>query len=74
MAEKLGISQTYLSNMEHGRAMFSLKILVKLAEIFDLSVDELLSGSVNENQPAETSYSLSELQVLLELLHKNGKP
>ena len=69
LAEKLGISQTYLSNLEHGRGIFSLKMLVTIAEIFDISMDELLSGKVNEDH----NYSLHELKVLLELLHKNGK-
>ena len=46
LAEKLGISQTYLSNLEHGRGIFSLKMLVTIAEIFDISMDELLSGFV----------------------------
>lgn len=47
LAEKLGISQTYLSNLEHGRGIFSLKMLVTIAEIFDISMDELLSELVN---------------------------
>ena len=73
LAEKLGISQTNLSNLEHGRGIFSLKMLVTIAEIFDISMDELLSGKVNEDHNAEATYSLHELKVLLELLHKNGK-
>ena len=66
LAEKLG-------NLEHGRGIFSLKMLVTIAEIFDISMDELLSGKVNEDHNAEATYSLHELKVLLELLHKNGK-
>ena len=38
LAEKLGISQTYLSNLEHGRGIFSLKMLVTIAEILTLCV------------------------------------
>lgn len=73
LASRLGVSQTNMSNLEHGRVMFSLKLVIRLSEIFDLSVEELLTGNINETQAEEASYSLSELKMLLELLHKDGK-
>ena len=35
VAQTLGISQTHLSNMECGRVKFSLKQLLRLANLFD---------------------------------------
>ena len=42
LAEQLGISQTHLSNAENGRAMLSLKALLKLKIIFGCTLDELV--------------------------------
>ena len=39
VAEKLGISQTHLSNMECGRVKFSLKQLLRLANLFDCRLE-----------------------------------
>lgn len=42
LAEKLGVSQTHMSNMECGRVTTSIRGLLKLANIFDCSLDVLL--------------------------------
>ena len=42
LAEQLGISQTHLSNAENGRAMLSLKALLKSKIIFGCTLDELV--------------------------------
>ena len=41
-AKKLKISQTHLSNAENGRVMLSLKALLKLRDIFECTLDELV--------------------------------
>lgn len=42
LAERLGVSQTHMSNMECGRVTTSIKGLLKLANIFNCSLDVLL--------------------------------
>ena len=42
LAEQLGISQTHLSNAENGRAMLSLKALLKSKIIFGCTLDQLV--------------------------------
>ena len=42
LAKKLEISQTHLSNAENGRVMLSLKALLKLRDIFECTLDELV--------------------------------
>ena len=39
VAEKLGISQTHLSNMECGRVKYSLKHLLRLANLFNCQLE-----------------------------------
>jgi transcriptional regulator with XRE-family HTH domain len=36
------MSQPHLSNLECGRTLISLEILVKLADVFDCSVEDIL--------------------------------
>jgi len=42
LARALAISQTHLSNAENGRVMLSLKALLKLRDIFECTLDELV--------------------------------
>lgn len=41
-ADFLGVSQTHLSNVENGRVMLSLKLLMKIKHRFDCTLDELV--------------------------------
>lgn len=50
MAEKLGISQTHMSNVEVDRAMLSLELLLQLKNILGCTIDELLCLE-DENKP-----------------------
>ena len=50
MAEKLGISQTHMSNVEVGCAMLSLELLLQLKNILGCTIDELLCLE-DENKP-----------------------
>ena len=43
-ANRIGISQNYLSNMENGRAEIGAEILLKIAWEFDKSIEWLLTG------------------------------
>ena len=42
LSEALQMSQPHLSNLECGRTLISLEILVKLADVFDCSVEDIL--------------------------------
>lgn len=41
-AERIGISQTYLSNIEHNNVQVSLKLLVRSANVLGCSLETLL--------------------------------
>lgn len=41
-AKFLGISQTHLSNVESGRVMLSLKLLLKIKQRFACTLDEIV--------------------------------
>lgn len=47
---KIGISQTHMSNVEVGRAMLSLELLLQLKNILGCTIDELLCLE-DENKP-----------------------
>ena len=46
LAERLGISQTHLSNIEHNNVLVSLKLLVRSANALGCSLEELLERIV----------------------------
>lgn len=78
VAAMLGISQTHLSNMECGRVQFSLKQLLRLANIFDCRLEAFLDGQKAEEwltAGAETGqedklYTKSDMEQLLKLVKK----
>ena len=47
LAKKLGISQTHMSNLEHGRVSVNLKVLLRLSHYFSCGVDALLGLTLN---------------------------
>ena len=42
-AERIGISQTHLSNIEHNNVQVSLKLLVRSANVLDCTLETLLN-------------------------------
>ena len=79
-AERIGISQTHLSNIEHNNVQVSLKLLVRSANVLDCTLETLLDRKAaaewaqahDETAAAETDeqeqYSLEEVRLLLKLL------
>lgn len=72
LAEKAGISTTFLANLECGNKMMSVVTLLKLAEVLCVSTDTLLYGenadtalgdleALLRNQPAEMIKFIEEL-------------
>ena len=43
-AERIGISQTHLSNLEHNHAQISLKLLLRIANVFECLLETLLDS------------------------------
>lgn len=54
MADKLGIKRSLLGAYEEARANPRLDVLVKAAEIFNVSVDQLVSGTLGNKMPIAT--------------------
>lgn len=81
LAKKLGIDQTAISKYERNIQLPEVRTLVKIAELFDTSVDELifstgftrnellLKEKIEKNIPVEDLLADSEIH-----LTRNGKP
>lgn len=44
LAKSIGVSQTHMSNIESGRAGLTLENLVKITNIFNCGIDEIVFG------------------------------
>ena len=49
-ASKLGISQTHLSNIEHGRSGITLQMLCRVCDILQVSLDYLVRRAQEKNR------------------------
>ena len=72
LAEKLNITDRAVSKWETGKAMPDSSIMLELCEIFDISVNELLSGEKNmmENNNQKNDQLLLEMAKELEKKNK----
>lgn len=52
-AEKLDVSVSYLAEVERGRTGISVKMLIKICNVLDLSADYVLFG---DERPSDTFY------------------
>jgi transcriptional regulator with XRE-family HTH domain len=43
-AERIGVSQNYLSTMEHGKVQIGAEILLRISQEFGKSIEWLLTG------------------------------
>lgn len=77
LAEKADLNASHLSHIETGQTKLSLPTLVMIANALNISVDELLCGSLKQfnhvyyNQIAEelADCDEDELQAILEIVH-----
>ena len=79
VAQTLGISQTHLSNMECGRVKFSLKQLLRLANLFDCQLECFFDPRQAANVAVggteqDKRYTQSYMELLLTLVKKSGQP
>lgn len=76
LAEQAGLSTTHISNIETGNTKLSLPAVVLIANVLNLSIDELLYGSISHSQAVYDKRakelfddcSEAELRLLLEIL------
>ena len=62
LAERLGISQTHLSNIEHNNVLVSLKLLVRSANVLGCSLEALLAGCCGRVGWSALSYGGEEAE------------
>lgn len=46
LAKNLNISQTHMSNIEHGRVQVTLRLLLRMANVFQCRLDDFLEMSL----------------------------
>ena len=74
LAKQLGISQTHMSNIEAGRVSVNLRLLMRIANLFECKLDDIISGSFSIEEEVATSaepdesYSADEVRLLLKVL------
>lgn len=75
LARLLGISQTHLSNIEKGRVQISLRILMKMANVFDCKLDDFFArpGDIEVKTEAQSAYTEEDMAMLLKMLQMLSK-
>ena len=48
MAERIGISQSYLADIEHSRKNISLAVVLRIAKGLNISVNELINDDIKQ--------------------------
>lgn len=70
VAEVLGVSRQTISNWENSRSYPDIERILKLSDIYELSLDELLKGDIKMVNKLQKDTQMSHInrQILLELL------
>lgn len=63
LAERVNISTTHMNHIETGNTKLSLPVLVDIAAVLEVRVDDLLDSAANT---ATTSISLDEIAAVLQ--------
>jgi transcriptional regulator with XRE-family HTH domain len=53
MADKLGISRQAISNWENDRNLPDIEMLITIAQVFNITLDELILGGIDMNNMTE---------------------
>lgn len=86
LAERIGISQTHLSNLERNHVNVNLKLLLRIANVLECPLEIFLDtnaaldwgkeqaekAATEQEDPAE-AYTLEEVQRLLQLVRLSNK-
>lgn len=67
-ALKLGISQTHLSNIEHGRSGLTISMLCRFCDILQVSLDYLVRGAENNDTPKHSEITIDEVVRVIKML------
>ena len=65
-ASKLGISQTHLSNIEHGRSGITLQMLCR--DILQVSLDYLVRGAEKTEEKKHSEITIDEVVRVIKML------
>ena len=68
MAEELGCTPAFISNVENNRAKLNLRVLAYYARLFHASIDSILNAGQNKIGPQNASEILDS--EALEILHQ----
>ena len=81
LAERIGISQTHLSNLEHNHSSVNLKLLLRIANVLECPLEifldtnaamdwgkEQAEKAATEQDTSAEAYTLKEVRQLLQLL------
>lgn len=68
LAEKLDVSRQSISKWENNSAVPDLDKIIKLSEIFDITIDELVKG-VTQDKTDETTYSTLKTEQKVEYIY-----
>lgn len=64
LADALEVSRQSVSKWENNSAVPELEKLIKMAQIFDITIDELVTGEATEDMPVDTSTPSEEPRVV----------
>ena len=67
-ASKLGISQTHLSNIEHGRSGITLQTLCRVCDILQVSLDYLVRGAEKTEEKKHSEITIDEVVRVIKML------
>ncbi len=65
LAESLDVSVQYISDLERGVVGASLKTIIKISDLLNISTDYLLKGKVVAQNRDDVLYTLNEEQTLI---------
>ena len=59
LAKNIGVSQTHMSNIESGRAGLTLENLVKMTNIFNCGIDDIVFGEEKAKKETKTTLEMA---------------
>ena len=74
LAKSIGVSQTHMSNIESGRVQVNLRLMAKMADVFDCLLDDFFRPPEHlRGQGGDLRYSEEDLVLIIKLLQLLGK-
>ena len=72
LAKEIGVSQTHMSNIESGRAGLTLENLVKMTNIFNCGIDDIVFGEEKAKKETQTTslenFTMQDIVQALQML------